>query len=85
MTTSQLFSSRYRRELRELFALLGVPFSEEDPRANAVNAHSRWMTEHRKLNTEYPRETLLGVLPLGERMGMLGESLPTMHEPRSTG
>lgn len=70
------FSTRHHALLRELFALLGAEFSQDDPAANAATAKRLWLSEHRETIAEYTDQQLLGVWALGHRLGMLGESLP---------
>jgi hypothetical protein len=71
------FTVRNHDILRELFKLLGVSFSETDYVANAAIAQKLCVTEHRQVNVTYSDDALLlRVLPLGERMEMLGETRP---------
>lgn len=75
------FSVQNREHLRGLFKLVGKEYSETDPVANADTANELWMNEHRENNVDYPVDVLRQVLIIAEHMGVLGESLPTTHEP----
>jgi hypothetical protein len=71
------FSDRNHGALRDLFALLGAPFSEENSAANAKIAKQLWLSEHRSLVAEYPDDLLVRVYnEFGPRLELVGENLP---------